>query len=81
MSIEYKIKFAMPANYDPAALFRKLPSPIERRAMAEIYNYSVEADGFYFVDHLVEPAVAAVALRTFIDEALRFSNSVEVTEP
>ena len=81
MGIEYKIKFAVPDAYDPAAQFRKLPSPIDRRAMAEIYNYSIEVDGFYFVDHLVDPAVAAVALRSFLDEALRFSNSVVVTEP
>ena len=81
MGIEYKIKFAKPNDYDPAALFRRLPSPIDRRAMAEIYNYRIEADGFYFVDHLVDPAVAAVALRRFLDEALRFSNSVVVTEP
>lgn len=81
MGIEYKIKFAVPDDYDPAALFRRLPSPVDRRAMAEIYNYSIEPDGFYFVDHLVEPAVAAAALRGFLDEALRFSNTVEVTEP
>jgi hypothetical protein len=81
MGIEYKIKFAVPKDYDPAALFRRLPCPIDRRAMAEIYNYAIEVDGFYFVDHLVDPAVAAVALRSFIDEALRFSHSVEVTEP
>jgi len=49
--------------------------------MAEIYNYSIEADSFYFVDHLVDPAVAAVALRSFLDEALRLSNSVEVAAP
>jgi hypothetical protein len=81
MSIEYKIKFAVPNDYDPAALFRSLPSPIDRRAMAEIYNYAIKADGFYFVDHIVDPAVAAVALRSFLDEALRLSDSVEVTEP
>jgi hypothetical protein len=81
MGIEYKIKFAIPDGYDPAALFRKLPSPIDRRAMAEIYNYPIEGDGFHFVDHLVDPAVAAVALRSFLDEALRFSQSVEVVEP
>ena len=81
MGIQYKIKFAVPNDYDPASLFRRLPSPIDRRAMAEIYNYSIEADGFYFVDHLVDPAVAAVALRSFLDEALRLSHSVEVSEP
>jgi hypothetical protein len=68
-------------DYDPATLFRKLPSPIARRAMAEIYNYSIEADGFYFVDHLVDASVAAVAPRCFLDEALRVSRSIEVTEP
>ena len=81
MGIEYKIKFAVPIDYDPGSLFRKLPSPIDRRAMAEIYNYSIEADGFYFVDNLVDRDVAAVALRSFLDEALRLAHSVEITEP
>lgn len=81
MGIEYKIKFAVPSDYDPSTLFQKLPSPIDRRAMAEIYNYAIEADGFYFVDHLVDAGVAAIALRRFLDEALRLSHSVEITEP
>lgn len=81
MGIEYKIKFAVPADYNPASLFQRLPSPIDRGAMAEIYNYAIEADGFYFVDNLVDRAVAAVALRSFIDEALRFSQPVEISEP
>jgi len=81
MGVEYKIKCVVPADYDPSALFRKLPSPIARKAMAEIYNYSIEADGFYFIDHLVDGSVAAVAFKRFIDEALRLSPSVEVTEP
>jgi len=80
MGIEYEIKFAVPADYDPGSLFRKLPSPIDRRAMAEIYNYSVEPDGFYFVDRLVKRDVAAVALRSFIDEALCVAHSVEIVE-
>lgn len=80
MGIEYKIKFAVPAGYDPALLLQRLPSPIDRQAMAEIYDYSIAADGFYFVDHLVDRAVAAVALRSFLDEALRFSYSVEISE-
>lgn len=80
MGIEYKIKFAVPTDYDSASLFQRLPSPIDRRAMAEIYDYSIEADGFYFVDHLIDRAVAAVALRSFLDEALRFSHSVEISE-
>lgn len=79
MGIEYKIRFAVPAGYDPSALFRKLPSPIGRRATLEIYNYAIETDGFYFVDRLVDRGVAAVALRHFLDEALRLAPSVEIT--
>jgi hypothetical protein len=81
MGREYKIKFALPANYDPTRLFQRLPSPITRPAMAEIYNYTIEADGFYFVDHLVDRNVAAVALQAFLDEALLYGHAVEVTEP
>lgn len=81
MGREYKIKFAVPVGYEPASLFRRLPSPIDRQAMTEIYNYAIEADGFYFVDHLVDGEVAAVALRSFLDEALGLADSVEVIEP
>ena len=81
MGIEYKIKFTMPANFDPSALLRKLPNPIELSAMAEIYNYAVEPDGFYFVDHLVNREIASVALRLFIDEALTHSPSIQIVEP
>ena len=81
MGIEYKIRFAVPPDYNPGPLFQKLPSPIHRRAMAEIYNYAIEADGFYFVDHLVDRGVAAVALRSFLDEALRLVPSVEIVAP
>jgi hypothetical protein len=78
MGLEYKIKFTLPTDYDPGSLFRKLPSPIDRRAMAEIYNYAIEPDGFYFVDRLVDRNVAAVALRSFLDEALRLADSAEI---
>jgi hypothetical protein len=81
MGRAYEIKFAVPADYDPTKLFRRLPSPIDRQAMTEIYNYAIEADGFYFVDHLVNRDVAAVALRSFLGEALRLADPVEVTEP
>lgn len=81
MGIEYKIKFAVPGNFSPTALLMKLPSPIDRGSMAEIYNYSIETDGFYFIDHLVNKDVAAIALRLFIDEALAHSHSIEILEP
>ena len=60
MGNEYKLQFKVPENYDPAALFKRLPSPIQRSTMTEIYNYTIERDGFYFIDHLVNDAVAAV---------------------
>lgn len=81
MGIEYRIKFAVPAGYDPSALFKKLPGSIEPPSMAEIYSYSMEQEGFYFVDHLVNPGVASLALRRFIDEALRHGERVEIVEP
>lgn len=80
MGIEYKIKFAVPDSFNPAALFMKLPSPIARGPMAEIFNYAIEPDGFYFVDHLVNKDVAAVALRLFIDEALAHSPVIQILE-
>lgn len=49
--------------------------------MTEIYDYAIEADGFYFVDHLADREVAAVALRSLLDEALGLADSVEVVEP
>lgn len=80
MNKEYKIIFAMPPHYNPGPLFQKMPSPIHRKTMSEIYNYRVEKDGFYFVDSLVDANVAAVAFRLFVDEALQYSKSVEVRE-
>jgi hypothetical protein len=81
MGIEYKIRFQVPTDYDSTRLFDKLPSPIHLQTMTEIYNYSIESGGFYFIDHLVDRNVASMALRLFIDEALLNSDSVEIIEP
>ncbi|WP_256081056.1 hypothetical protein [Massilia sp. YIM B04103] len=80
MGVEYKIKFAMPTDFNPSVLFNKLSSPIDRASMIEIYNYAVESDGFHFVDHLVSRDVASVALRLFIDEALIHSPFIQIIE-
>jgi len=53
MGKEYRIIFAVPPDYNPAPLFRKVPNPIHRKTMSEIYNYRIEKDGFYFLDSLV----------------------------
>ncbi len=80
MGIEYKIKFSIPTGYDSSGLFKKLPSPIDRTSMTEIYNFRIEQDGFYFVDHLVNDQVAAIAFKRFINEALRHGGSVQIVE-
>jgi hypothetical protein len=81
MGLEYKIRFNVPDNYDPTALLKRLPSPIQRSSTTEIYNYKIERDGFYFIDHLVNDPVASHAFRQFINEALSLSSKVEVLEP
>jgi len=80
MGREYKIKCSVPDDAGIQAMFRRLPSPIHREPLAEIYNYKVEADGFYFVDHLVDTKTASVALRVFIDAALASNPTIEISE-
>jgi hypothetical protein len=81
MGIEYKMRFNVPTGYHPSALFKKLPSPIDKASMAEIYNFRIEQDGFYFVDHLVNDQVASIAFKRFVNEALNHGSSVEIVEP
>lgn len=78
MGIEYKIKFTVPADYNPSALFKQLPSPINKATSSEIYNYKIEQDGFYFVDRLVNDKVASVAFKLFVDEALSHAGSAHI---
>jgi hypothetical protein len=49
--------------------------------MIEIYNYRVEEDGYYVVDHLVDRPTAALALQVFLDAALSTDQNVTVVEP
>ena len=79
MSREYMIKCTFPVGYDVSIVLRQLPSPISRE-MTEIYNYAVKSEGFYFVDRLVEPQVAAYAFKLLVDEALLQSGEVTVSE-
>jgi hypothetical protein len=80
MGREYKIKCDVPSGSALSAVFRRLPSPISQTQLTEIYNYKVEADGFYFIDHLVDTNTASVALRIFIDAALSNNQTVEISE-
>ena len=80
MGREYKIKCVVPDNYDPTALLRRLPNPSNPEVLGEVYNYAIEPDGFYFIDHLADRTVAALALQSLLDEALRFNDAVELTQ-
>lgn len=80
MASEYRIKFAVPKNYKPAGLFERMPGPIHGGTMVEIYNDRIEAEGFYFGDRGVDCRVASEAFRLFVDEALKYGQSVEIME-
>jgi hypothetical protein len=74
---EYIIKWEQPDGYNPSSVLQQLPSPISRD-MKEIYNYSVESDGFYIFDRNVDSTVVGYAIKLFLDEALQYSDSVEI---
>ena len=79
MEKEYKIIFDMPKAYKSREVLNKLPSPISSE-MTEIYNYAVEDYGFYLLDNLVDQRTIGEAMKIFIDEALKYSKSIEVVE-
>lgn len=78
MGIEYTIEFVVPDHYDRSVLERKLPDA--RHAPRPPYDYVVEPYGFYFVDHLVDAEIAALAFKRLIDEALRHGDRVQIRE-
>lgn len=79
MKKEYKIIFDMPKSYKSREVLNKLPSPISNQ-MTEIYNYSVKDYGFYLLDNLVDQKTVGEAIKIFIDEALKYSKSIEILE-
>jgi hypothetical protein len=80
MSREYKITCTPLRDSELSEMFRKLPSPINRPKMVEVYNYRIEPDGYYFVDRLVDQVVASKALKVFIDAALSQNESISIKE-
>ena len=79
MKKEYKIIFDMPKAYKSCEVLNKLPSPISNQ-MTEIYNYSVKDYGFYLLDNQVDQKTVGEAMKIFIDEALKYSKSIEILE-
>ncbi len=78
MGREYKISCTPLCGSELAEMFRKLPSPISRAKMVEVYNYRIEPDGYYFNDLLVDQVVASKALKVFVDAALSRSESISI---
>lgn len=78
MSKEYKIIFDMPNPYNYAKFLITLPSPIKKPEYQEIYNYSIDDYGFYFIDWLVDKKTFSYAFKLFVDEALSHSQSVKI---
>jgi hypothetical protein len=81
MGREYKLICTPLRDSALSQILRKLPSPIQRPQMREIYNYRVEDDGYYFVVHLIDRSTASSALLIFLDAALSTNHSVTITEP
>ena len=79
MKREYKIRWRQPVGYDPSALLLNLPSPIAS-GFREIYNYSIDDDGFSFVDHRIDDRVAGQAFKLFVDEALSYGGKIEILQ-
>ena len=81
MGREYKITCTPLRNSALLQLLRKLPSPIQRPQMRDIYNYRVDNDGYYFVDHLIDRSTAAAALHLFLDAGLSSDQRITISEP
>ena len=75
--IEYKIIWKQPADYNPSKILQQLPSPISRD-MKEIYNYSIEDDKFIIKDRNIDPSIVGYVFKLFIDEALNYTDSIEI---
>jgi hypothetical protein len=73
------IKWEQPDDYNPSGVLQQLPSPISRD-MKEIYNYSVDPKGFKIIDNQINPSVVGSTIKLFIDEALNYSDSIEITK-
>ena len=80
MDKEYRITSGSLGKAKLSAALGRLPSPILRPQIVEIYNFRVEEDGYYFVDRDVHAATAGHAFKQFIDAAFSAgAERVEVT--
>ena len=80
MGIEYKIRFPVPQGFGTEQLQHRLPASEAAPGRMPAYDFALEADGFYFIDHMGDAAVVARALRVLIDEGLRHGAAVQISE-
>mgnify|MGYP000574236052 CR=1 FL=1 len=80
MGREYKILCTPVKGAALQQLLHRLPPPFQRPQMHEIYNYRVDEDGYYLIDHLVDRSVAASGLQILLDAALSTGKPVTVVE-
>ena len=80
MGIEYKIHFPVPEGYSTEQLLRRLPVAETAPGQMPEYDFALEADGFYFIDHMGDATIVARALRVLIDEGLRHGAAVLISE-
>ena len=78
MGFEYKIRFEVPAGFDGASLVARLPDASIPNSAWSAFDYEVEPDGFYFVDHGGKRETSSVAFRVLVDEALRHGGPVVI---
>ena len=74
------IDFPVPEGYGTEQLLRRLPSAQTALGQMPEYDFALEADGFYFIDHMGDATTVALALRVLIDEGLRHSTAVQISE-
>ena len=77
MPFTYKI-ICTPPDFTKTPEYDRLPSPIKRPEIKEIYNYRVEKDCIYLFDRGVEERTAALALKVFLDAAFTSNKSVKI---
>lgn len=77
MAFTYKIS-CTPPDFMNNQDYQRLPSPIKRPELKEIYNYRIEKDCIYLFDRGIDEKTTGQALKIFLDIAFSANTSVTV---
>ena len=77
MGFEYRIRFVVPAGMTKESIGRKLPDPTIPNSTWVAYDYTLDDEGIYFLDHGRSDA-SSIAFRRLVDEALGHGERVVV---